>query len=90
MELKDLVGQPVKVRVTREPWGDAFTLHLENGYTEEFDADETRTWFKEHGITDIDGLESALDMAWNFYAHTIKIENFCIPISKHPAYEVQL
>ena len=90
MELKALIGQPVRVVVTRIPFGDYFTLTLENGYTEELEPDETRKWFTDHGITDKLGLESALDYAWNFYEHLITIENFKVPEVAHPKYAVQI
>jgi len=86
MELSTLVGHEVRVVITREPWGDCFNLLLDNGYSEELEPDETRQWFKDHGVTESERLESALDMAWNFYHHIITIVNFQVPAVAHPAY----
>lgn len=90
MDLNSLIGQPVRIAVTRVPGGDYFTLTLENGYTEELEPDETRAWFKAHGVSDSLGLESALDYAWNFYEHVITIENFKVPKVAHPKFAVQI
>jgi hypothetical protein len=89
-ELKTLIGQEVRVRVTREPFGDYFMLWLENGHTEELEPDATRKWFKDHGVTDDEGLEKGLDTAWNFYEHIFTIENFQVPLVVHPKYAVQI
>lgn len=79
MDLQALVGQAVRVRVTKIPFDSDFTLHLDNGYSEELTPDETRLWFKSHGVTDIDGLERGLDEAWNFYETVFNIEHFRVP-----------
>lgn len=89
-ELKTLIGQEVRVKVTREPFGDYFMLHLENGHTEELEPDATRKWFKEHGITDMEGLEKSLDECWNFYETVIWIDNFKVPQAVFPKYAVQI
>lgn len=89
-ELKDLVGQPVRVLILRPAGEPCFTLVLDNGYTEELEPDDCRKWFKDHGVTEELRLENALDMAWNFYEHRIKIDHFQMPQVRHPAYEVQL
>lgn len=90
MELKDLAGKTVRVTIIREHGLDTFQLLLENGYTEELEPDEARKWFKDHGVTDDEAMEHALDMAWNFYRHRVKIDQFKVPQVKHPAYQVQL
>lgn len=90
MDLKALIGHEVRVKVTREPWGEDFMLALDVGHTEELGPDETRKWFKDHGVTDDEGLEKSLDECWNFYETVILIDNFQVPQVKYPAYQPQL
>lgn len=53
---------------------DFFELKLENGFTEELDAEATREWFQEHGAN-MDAVEKALDYCWNFYSAVVTIQN---------------
>ncbi len=62
------------VVVTREPFGDYFTLTLDNGQSEELEAEDTRAWFKVRGAK-MDAVEKALDYCWNFYHVDINILN---------------
>lgn len=75
------------MRVTREPFGEEFTIHLPNGHTEELDPDETRKWFFDHGVTNDEALEKALDECWNFYETSVLIESFQEPVKPFPAYQ---
>lgn len=90
MNLQALVGHPIHIRVTREPFGQTFTFLLDNGYTEELEPDEARAWLKEHGVTDTLAIERALDDAWNFYETDIKIKCFSVPKAKHPQFQPQV
>lgn len=53
------------VVITREMWGEFFTLTLDNGHTEELEPEDIRAWFKLRGA-DMDKVEKVLDQAWNF------------------------
>jgi len=61
------VGQnnTLHVVITREMWGEFFTLLLDNGHTEELEPEDIRAWFKLRGA-DMDKVEKVLDQAWNF------------------------
>jgi len=62
------------VVLTREPFIDYFTIILDNGYTEELEAEDCRTWFRERGAN-MDAIEKALDQCWNFYRSEVNIRN---------------
>lgn len=84
-----MVTQPddVIVELTREPWGESFMLAIDRAgrkSTEELEPDETRAWFKEHGITNDEALEKALDECWNFYRTTIVIPGHVYKEPKKP------
>lgn len=74
----DLASLPeapkLHVLITREMFMELFTLTLDNGFTEELDAEETRAWFKERGAN-MDVVEKCLDHAWNFLRAEININN---------------
>lgn len=53
------------VSITREPGLDWLNFALPNGYTEELEPEQARTWLKERGAN-MDVAEKALDRAWNF------------------------
>ncbi len=89
-ELQALVGHTVTVKLSRIPFGDYFTLTLDNGHTEELEPEETRKWFYTHGVTDKLGLEKCLDECWNFYESVVEIDSFKVPVAAHPAFEVKL
>lgn len=79
--------QPMRVRITREPFGDYFTLHLDNRpNAEELDPEETRKWFKEHGA-DMEKLETVLDECWNFYEAVCTISSYKEPKLAHPDFQ---
>jgi hypothetical protein len=65
---------PLRVKITREPFGDYFTLLYGENQSEELDPEETRAWFRERGA-DLYQVERALDDAWNFYESVFTIEN---------------
>lgn len=62
------------VVITRPMWCEFFTLHLENGHTEELDPDEIRNWFKVRGA-DMDKMEKVFDHVWNFGKAEAAIKN---------------
>ena len=64
----------IHVVITREPWGEFFTLTLDNGHTEELEVEDTRLWFKERGA-EMDRIEKVLDHCWNFYRSEVVIHN---------------
>jgi len=66
--------EPLHVVITREPFGDFFALHEDNGHTEELEPEECRAWFKERGAN-MDKLEQALDQCWNFQRAEVVIKN---------------
>lgn len=68
----------VHVKIRREPFLPWFTLELDNGYSEELEADEARSWFKLRGAN-MDVVEKALDHSWNFYNAEIWISNYREP-----------
>jgi len=72
-------GQPTTILITREPFGDWFTLTLPNGHTEELEPDPCRQWFKERGAK-MDAVEKVLDHVWNFQRANINIANFREPV----------
>lgn len=83
------VGSSVKVIITREPFSDFFVLLLDSGHTEELEVEETRAWFRERGA-DMHKLEPVLDEVWNFGHSVVTIDNFKLPVVKHPAFEPQV
>lgn len=68
------VNSAIRAVITREMWGEFFTLHLDNGQTEELDPEEIRVWFKVRGA-DMDKLEKVFDHVWNFGRAEVEIEN---------------
>jgi hypothetical protein len=78
---------PLRVCLSRQPFSSIVTLTLENGLTEDLDADEAREWFAARGAR-MDGVEAALDYVWNFYHSEVVINNPkkpSVPFSKvHP------
>lgn len=89
------VRDDVRVFLTREPWGDTFTLNvLRDGRksSEELEPDETRAWFKARGITNVEALEKALDECWNFYQTVIVIPAHVYrdPVLPFPRYQPKL
>ena len=62
----------IHVVITREPFGDYFTLTLDNGHSEELEVEDTRAWFKERGA-EMDKIEKVLDHCWNFYRSEVVI-----------------
>lgn len=62
------------VTITREMWGEFFTLIMDNGQTEELDPEEIRAWFKVRGAN-MDKIEKVLDHVWNFGRAEAEIEN---------------
>lgn len=85
-------GQEVRVRLTRQPFMDEFTIHLPNGHTEELDPDETRQWFYDHGVSkkSSEALEKLLDECWNFYESAVTIESYREPVKPFPGYQPQV
>lgn len=97
------ISEPVEVQqqpdmvvlVTRQPYDDYFHLAYEKDgrkVTEELMPDETRQWFKDHGITDKIGLEKSLDECWNFYETRIRIPGnvYKEPQKPFPAFQPQV
>jgi len=80
-------GQELRVRITRQPFLDEFTLHLPNGHTEELMPDEARQWFKDHGVDDDEGMEKVLDECWNFYESVLIIDAYREPVKPFPGYQ---
>jgi hypothetical protein len=86
---------PLRVYLTRVPFDDFFQLrYFKDGRetSEELEADDTRKWFKEHGITDDEGLERALDECWNFGQTVINIpaDVYKEPMRKFPQFQPQV
>jgi hypothetical protein len=57
--------QPLHVYITREPFSDFFVFTLDNGHTEELEAEEARQWLRDRG-GNMDLMEKALDQVFNF------------------------
>lgn len=66
------------VTLLRPQFYPYFTLILDNGYTEEFEPDECRQWFKDRGA-DMDKMEKALDHCWNFSKVTVTFTQYREP-----------
>lgn len=64
--------EPLRVKVTREPFSDFFQIHLEDGQVEEMEIDELNKWFDERGA-DMYAIGKALDHVWNFHQAEITI-----------------
>lgn len=65
---------PLHVTILREQFSQFFLIVADNGFTDEFDLDETKAWFKTRGAN-MDAVEKALDHAWNFMRAEVEIEN---------------
>jgi hypothetical protein len=65
---------PLHVIILREPFGEFFTLVLDNRHTEELEPEDCRQWFKDRGA-DMQKVEKALDQTWNFYRAEVNIRN---------------
>lgn len=61
-------------------WGEFFTLHHDNGQSEELDPEEARAWFKVRGAN-MSEMEKVMDQCWNFGRAEVEIENPKIPPS---------
>jgi hypothetical protein len=77
------------VHVSREPFMDWYTLCLDDGSSEEIQAEDCMEWFKLRGA-DMIAVERALDYIWNFYHGTIVIENPKDVHPKNPAIQPKL
>lgn len=86
---KNVPPSAFHVIITHEIFSDFFTLILDNGRTEELDAEETRAWFKDHGAN-VDAAEKALDHAWNFKRAEFYILNYKEPTLNKPSYAPKL
>lgn len=71
------------VEILREPFSDYVTLKLDNGHSEDLDADETRAWFRVRGAN-MPVIESALDYVFNFNHADVYIKNPIEPILGNP------
>jgi hypothetical protein len=76
-------GQPLRVKITREPFISWFTLTLDNQHSEELEPEETREWFRVRGAN-MDVVEQSLDYAWNFYKAEVWIKNPKVPTLMNP------
>lgn len=83
------MSEPIMIRVTRQPFGDYFTIILPNGHTEELEPDPAREWFKERGAN-MDVIEKVLDHVWNFYRAEVTVENYAEPVMKKSKYSPDL
>lgn len=85
---------PVKVQLSREPWGDFFVFtwnfHLDQPDTAELEPDEARKWLKDHGADNEEANEKALDECWNFYRAVAWIRNWKEPAPVNPGVDPQL
>jgi len=79
-------GTVLHLIISREMWGEFFTLHMDNGQTEELDPEEVRKWFKERGA-DMDKIEKVLDHVWNFGRAEVEIETPRTPTIRRLPYE---
>ena len=68
------MSEPLRVRISREPFGEYFTLEYGAGSSEELEADAAREWFTTRGAN-LEQVDKALDYAWNFYEAFFTIEN---------------
>ena len=66
--------QPLRVIMRREPFDDQIKLTLPDGSSDEFDTEQTRSWFKARGAN-MDVIEEALTQIWNFYDAVVTIKN---------------
>lgn len=67
------------VKLDREPFLPFVTLTVDNGSTEELEAEEARAWFRARGA-DMDQVEKCLDHVWNFYHAVFVINDYHDPV----------
>lgn len=61
-----MVLPPMRVRLTRIPYGSFVTLTLDDGASEDLEPDDAKEWFRVRGANML-AVEEALDYVWNFY-----------------------
>ena len=103
--IPSVVGkQDLRVRITRIPGDDYFTLaYTKEGreVTEELEADETRAWFKTHFCKPKsfeqekmreEDVDKALDETWNFYIayFVIPADVYTEPVQRFPQFQPQI
>jgi len=71
--------EPLHVIITREMFSTFCTLTTPvDGFSEELEIEEVREWFKQRGAN-MDAIEEALTMAWNFLKAEVLIERPRLP-----------
>jgi hypothetical protein len=71
--------EPLHVVINREMFSTFYLLTTPaDGFSEELELEEVREWFKQRGAN-MDVIEDALTMAWNFLRAEVLIEKPRLP-----------